>query len=143
MSEKQSTSPQHSVMTWDEFDEVCVKLASKIEQWNLNEEGDQWEIKQIYGVPKGGLVVAVKLSHLLDIPFILDENQIDTHTLIVSDVSNTGKTLKKYKHNIKVTLYYHQETISPPEFSILEKKDKWILFPWEANKPTSKTEKKV
>ena len=48
----------------------------------------------VYGIPRGGLCLAVSLSHYLNIP-LLELPQ--DNCLIVDDIYDSGKTLEKYK----------------------------------------------
>ena len=92
-------------MTWALFDKATRKLAERIIV--LKESG---VIKSIYGISRGGLVVAVRLSHMLDLPLILNS---------------------KDKNSLIATLYYNEISAVIPKFWIFKKKDKWIVFPWE------------
>jgi hypoxanthine phosphoribosyltransferase len=113
-------------MTWQQFDKACYKLAEKLRPTKFD---------NIYGPPRGGLVVAVRLSHLLKIPLILDIKNSTSNTIVVDDIADTGKTLKPFKSEncylCVATLYYHRQSIVEPDFWIYEKTDKWIVFPWE------------
>ena len=113
-------------MTWALFDEATRKLAERIIA--LKGSG---VVKSICGIPRGGLVVAVRLSHMLDLPLILHSKEIQPHTLIVDDIADSGKTLRKYKNSLIATLYYNERSTVIPKFWIFKKKDKWIVFPWE------------
>ena len=108
------------------FDQAARKLTDQI--FSLKECG---VVKSIYGIPRGGLVVAVRLSHLLDLPLILDPREIQSNTLVVDDIADSGKTLEKFKNNIIATLYYNEKSPVTPKFWIFKKKDRWIVFPWE------------
>lgn len=93
-------------------------------------------IKNIYGVPRGGLVVAIVLSHYLKKPIILEKKRITSKTLIVNDISDTGNTLSKLlmkrTYFMVLTLFKKNGTIFNPEYYVREKlPDSWIVFPWE------------
>jgi hypoxanthine phosphoribosyltransferase len=113
--------------TWNKFDEDVQKIAQRI--------SPLW-CKNIYGIPRGGLVLAVKLSYLCDIPLLIDKEKITYDTLVVDDISDSGKTLKEFKEKgcIVMTIYYHKNTILMPDFCLREKKSEWITFPWEKDK---------
>ena len=120
-------------MSWKEFERGCWEIQQK-----LVEEYCPVSIlkfKNIYGVPRGGLCIAVKLSHLLGLPVITDEKKITDYTLIVDDIAETGKTLnrllKKHPKCITATLYFHKQSMIMPDIWIYKKKNKWIIFPWE------------
>ena len=48
----------------------------------------------VYGVPRGGLVLAVVLSHRLGLPLLLEPT---AGCLVVDDVYETGQTLAPYR----------------------------------------------
>lgn len=116
--------------TWEQFDEDCKKIIEWIRENNFKFTG-------IYGIQRGGLILAVKLSHLLHIPLILNRTSIYSKTLIVDDIADTGKTLKnlmggvRTKKNIVITLWYHKQSKFKPNFTLREKKKAWIVYPWE------------
>ena len=71
--------------TWSEFDKSVEQIANKCRFK---------EFSGIYGVPRGGLCLAVALSHKLNIELISKPLK---NSLIVDDVYETGKTLNKFK----------------------------------------------
>ena len=86
--------------------------------------------KSVYGIPRGGLVPAVYLSHLLDIPLV---QKPEIGCLVADDIADTGETLKMYR-NMRysiATIYYHEQSIVEPDIWVYEKTDEWIKFPWE------------
>ena len=110
--------------TWQQFDKDCHEITNWIKGYNL-------KFKNIYGIPRGGLCMAVKLSHLLDIPLT---NKISKETLIVDDISDTGETLFKLvkeKDNTVITLFYHEQSKFTPLLYMNTKKKLWIHYPWE------------
>lgn len=119
--------------SWNSFDKDCQQLARQYRKYGRM-------IKNIYGVPRGGLVVAVKLSHLLDRPVIMQQKFISKDTLVVDDICDTGETLKKLLTGKKffgiATLWLKESPGYPVNF-VNRKKDQWIIFPFETNK-TSK-----
>ncbi len=93
----------------------------------------------VYGVPRGGLIVAVLVSHKLGIPLITDlRDMYGKKFLIVDDIADTGVTLERYKklevcnNATFATLDYHKQSIVIPDYWISEKGDKWIVYPWES-----------
>ena len=53
------------------------------------------QIKNIYAIPRGGLPLAVSLSHRLNLPIIMNETEISPQTLVVDDIFDSGATLKE------------------------------------------------
>ena len=92
----------------------------------------------VYGVPRGGLIVAVLVSHKLGIPLITSlRDMYGKKFLVVDDIADTGRTLEKLK-KLEVcdkatfaTLDYHKQSSVVPDCWISEKGDRWIVYPWE------------
>ena len=112
--------------TWAEFD----KDAKKIAAW-AKEKG----FKSLYGIPRGGLVLAVVLSHLLDVPVLLSREDITRDTLIVDDIVDGGKTIQGLLTSLggtfSVASIYCNETAPVRQDFFVRKKEKWVVFPWE------------
>ena len=120
-------------ITWDTIDNLITIIAREIISVSPN-------IYNIYGIPRGGLIPAVLLSHKLGIPVT---QEVKNYSLIVDDISDSGNTLKKvidkcnnpihnYKEVYTATLFERQGTIFEPDF-IGEhiKYNDWLVFPWE------------
>ena len=74
---------------------------------------DKVKFNGIYGVPRGGLPIAVSLSHRLNLQFyMLPSNEI----LVVDDISDTGKTLKDTLHKRIACLYTTSWTEQEPDY---------------------------
>ena len=113
-------------LSWEKFDSACIQIAETIRQ-ELELLGYQM-FENIYGIPRGGLVVAVRLSHLLDIP--LTETPEKKKTLIVDDICDSGKTMIKYKGYATACIYKDKQSIYQPTWWIYKKKE-FVKFPWE------------
>ena len=77
------------LFTWHDFDDAMRMLSLTIQSSGKI-------FNDIYGVPRGGLVVAVALSHLLDLPMITDVGLVSSSTLVVDDISDSGTTCRWY-----------------------------------------------
>ena len=107
--------------TWDEFDMSVEKIANKCKFLKFS---------GIYGVPRGGLCLAVALSHKLKINLILEPKK---NCLIVDDVYETGITLNNYK-NIEGAKFFVLFSKKKPTWwnsVYISEKSEWIVFPWE------------
>lgn len=84
----------------------------------------------IWAPPRGGLTPAVKLSHLMNLPWRKNPTK---RSLIFDDIADTGKRLNAYakKGYYIVTIFYHRQSSFEPNKWLREKKDKYIIFPWE------------
>ena len=112
-----------SYFTWDEFDKSVEYIANQCKFL---------EFSGIYGIPRGGLCLAVALSHKLRVNLITEPSK---NSLIVDDVYETGITLNTLK-NIEGAKFFVLFSKNKPTWwnsvHITEKSD-WIVFPWENN----------
>ena len=107
--------------TWNEFDKSVELIVNKCKFL---------EFSGIYGVPRGGLCLAVALSHKLDLNLI---SKPEKNSLIVDDVYETGITLNTFK-DIEGAMYFVLfSKIKPTWWNTvhISKKSEWIVFPWE------------
>ena len=109
--------------TWSEFDKSVEKIAYKCRFKKFS---------GIYGVPRGGLCLAVALSHKLEINLISEPKK---NSLIVDDVYETGITLNSYKDIEGAMFFVLFSKIKPTWWNtvFISKKNEWIVFPWENN----------
>ena len=107
--------------TWSEFDKSVEKIAYKCRFK---------EFSGIYGVPRGGLCLAVALSHKLKIELISEPIK---NSLIVDDVYETGLTLTTLKDVEGAMFFVLFSKIKPTWWNtvFISKKNQWIVFPWE------------
>ena len=94
--------------------------------------------KNIFGLPRGGLVPAVSLSHILGKPLLFDIEKVEKQTVIIDDIIDTGRTLERLLKKLHFrpficSLYYHRTARVKPDLYIHEKKE-WVIFPWETIK---------
>jgi len=145
-------------VTWKDFEKECIALSKKIKGLKID---------KIIAISRGGLVASRILSDLLTVkishisissyknlrqekePMISDVPKVNLkgkNILIVDDVSDTGKTLKRairYFKDLDVktvyttTPYIKPNTIQIPDFWT-KKTNSWIIFPYEI-KETAKT----
>ena len=110
--------------SWAEFDKSVDYIANQCKFCKFS---------GVYGVPRGGLCLAVALSHKLNIQLI--EKPLK-NSLIVDDVFETGITLSKFK-NIEganfFVLFSKKKPIWWNTVNLYYKKE-WIVFPWENKK---------
>ena len=110
-----------SYFTWSEFDKSVEHIANKCEFLQFS---------GIYGVPRGGLCLAVALSHKLKINLISEPKK---NSLIVDDIYETGVTLNTFKDIEGATFFVLFSKIKPIWWNTvhISKKNQWIVFPWE------------
>ena len=107
--------------SWSEFDKSVEYIANKCKFL---------EISGIYGIPRGGLCLAVALSHKLKINLISEPIK---NSLIVDDIYETGITLKAFKHIEGAMFFVLFSKVSPTWWNSvhISEKSEWIVFPWE------------
>ena len=107
--------------TWSEFNDSVEQIANKCKFLNLS---------GIYGVPRGGLCLAVALSHKLELNLISEPKK---NSLIVDDVYETGITLNTFKHIEGAMFFVLFSKIKPTWWNsvFISEKNQWIVFPWE------------
>lgn len=119
---------------WKEVEKACAKIVNAI-----LDEGK--EIESVFGIPRGGLVVAVMISHLLRKPLIQHAESIDEKTLVVDDICDSGSTFENLMDEL-----YQGRTIEPLTAALYTRStskympfctgelimdDSWLIFPWE------------
>lgn len=115
------------IYTWEQFDADADLIAA----W-----ARERRVKNIYGVPRGGWILAVKLSHLLNnLPIVLCRDEITRDTLIVDDIIQGGNTMQGILSSVGDTvsvavLYYNEDSSRKPDF-YAHRRTKWVRFPWE------------
>ena len=110
--------------TWSEFDKSIEYIANKCKNF---------ETSGIYGVPRGGLCLAVALSHKLKINLISEPAK---NSLIVDDIYETGVTLNTFKNIEGAMFFVLFSKIKPTWWNTvnISTKKEWIVFPWENHK---------
>ena len=117
-------------LSWNDIDKAINKIVATINNSEI-------KISAIGGMPRGGLVPAVIISHRLGIPFISQANIKNTfgNILIVDDICDSGKTLRQFKFEENIytaTLHWKQSAeYQPHYFWEIAYENEWIVYPWE------------
>ena len=84
----------------------------------------------VHGIPRGGLVLAVSLSHRLDLPLL---SSAEPGCLLVDDVYETGLTLEPYRRLENSTTVVWMSKVEPLWWQAVDvtQTNEWIVFPWE------------
>ena len=109
-------------LSWTQFDQAVAVLAKRYASI---------PITGIYGVPRGGLCLAVALSHALQQPLLSDPLP---DALIVDDVYETGRTLQALHARCPNTRFAVWISKCPPlwwQAAVVTDYSEWLLFPWE------------
>ena len=107
--------------SWSEFDKSVEHIANECKFLDFS---------GIYGVPRGGLCLAVALSHKLKINLISEPIK---NSLIVDDIYETGITLNTFRDIEGAMFFVLFSKIKPTWWNTvnISEKREWIVFPWE------------
>jgi len=110
-------------ISWEQIDILIDNLATKIKD-------DYRSFLDIHGIERGGLIPAVMLSHKLGIPY---SNKINSNTLVIDDICDTGHTLDNIVGIHTAVLHYkpHTSKFKPTFYSEEFNSDSWLVYPWE------------
>lgn len=111
------------------------------EQINIiGDKLESHEIEFVAGIPRGGLIPAVMVSHAFGFKYIsyssakMLPGELRSKTLIIDDISDTGATLKEPDKLgfLTSTLCVRVGTQLAPTFTgTTFSHDDWLVFPWE------------
>ena len=109
------------ILSWKDFDSCINSITSACKDK---------QYAGVYGFPRGGLCLAVALSHSLNIPYL---NELKPGCLVVDDVYETGKTLNKVLDLPDTTSFVWYSKVKPKWWNAIEvsNHDEWLVFPWE------------
>ena len=116
-------------ITWNAVDKFVETISTKYKN----------KINGVYGLPRGGLTLAVMISNVMDIPMLASPCK---GCLIVDDICDSGESLLHFVNNSSnpdeahqyeiVTMVYKKNKLNVvPDYYEIEKLDNWIVFPWE------------
>lgn len=114
-------------LSWQDFEVAVDKLARWLEPIANG--------RAIYGPPRGGLCLAVALSHRLGIPLVTTITGSIQNLIWVDDIVDSGTTLKRARENLvgKSVRYCAWINKQEPDdvLYVLDGTDQWVVFPWE------------
>lgn len=124
--------PDVIAVSWEEFDKGARDIARQVAR-HAHDHHERFT--NIYGLPRGGLPLAVRLSYLLGLPLVTAREHVSPSTLVVDDSTVTGKTLKECcrEHRNRSAVFVHKPDTSAfvPDF-ISKTTTKQVNYPWEA-----------
>jgi len=127
-------------LSWKYIDNAIIDLEEKLSDVHID---------FIIGIPRGGLIPAVMLSHRLNKPLHLTPNTKTIGTLlVVDDIIDSGYTIKNHisylltnfpsiSKIITASINITSKTTFIPDFYHEKFTDRWIVFPFETEE-TSK-----
>jgi len=112
-------------ISWIDIDDAVRIIALKILNSNI-------KVTNILGIPRGGLIPAVLLSHQLNVPLLKQGEPPSNTTLVIDDICDSGNTLKFYDFCPTAAIHYKKSAIHRPTFYVDEvRENEWQVYPWE------------
>lgn len=110
-------------LDWAAFDRAIGRMVDEI---------DPAPLTGVYGVPRGGLVLAVALSHWLNLPLA---EAVTVNTLVVDDIHDSGETLRTLRagRQIGPVWVWVTREANPRDYRavLTDIGPDWVVFPWE------------
>ena len=116
-------------LSYDGFAVLLDALQAKISGLDLADPA-------IYGVPRGGLVPAVYLSHRLGIPLVSSPHRLGD-TLVVDDILDTGSTYRRLSDTAAYYAVLLAREALPKVIYGRMYDGPWVEFPWEGGGQTA------
>ncbi len=110
-------------LSYGDFTALLDALQAKISGLELADPA-------IYGVPRGGLVPAVCLSHRLGIPLVFSPDR-PGDTLVVDDILDTGSTYRRLSGAAAYYAVLLARKALPGVIYGRMYDGPWVEFPWE------------
>jgi hypothetical protein len=118
-------------LSWKWVDDQINKIGDKLEGLNL---------EFVSGIPRGGLIPAVMMSHAYGIKYISYSSakmlplELRNKTIVIDDISDTGLTMAEADKLgfITSSLSTRIGTKTLPRLTgEIISDDRWLVFPWE------------
>ena len=121
------------IVTWYQFDLAVAHIAAHLR--GVTYSG-------VYGEPRGGLSLALALSHRMELPML---SQPDPHGIVlwVDDIVDSGKALRAARRRhwtIESASMFLREgaSVVPDVHAFTAYEGEWIVFPWECPEHASR-----
>ena len=116
-------------LSWRDIEKLSADMVNIVQK--------NTKVNYVAGIPRGGLIPAVIISHTFRIPFLdfkeaLKLNQPDI--LLVDDIADSGSTVKKYRVTnltIGTLMLRHDCPHKPDYWGKIMPNDQWLVYPWE------------
>jgi len=125
------------IVSWEEYQTMVDKLAAML---CSSEMLFQMPQMFLWGIPRGGTIVAISISHFNEQLFgYWKENPLTygncSDLVIVDDIVDSGDTATPYHKKFPVaSLFVRGFSSFEPDWYVEKLEDNtWIKFPWEKN----------
>ncbi|MEA1050469.1 hypothetical protein U5801_11705 [Lamprobacter modestohalophilus] len=110
-------------LTWSDFNEAAEQIASRYRHDGLI---------GVHGIARGGLPLAVAVSHRLDLP-LLDHG--GPNVLVIDDIHDSGQTLAQARQRYPGSRFcvWVTRQVRPEGYGavLTDIGQDWLCFPWE------------
>jgi hypoxanthine phosphoribosyltransferase len=115
------------LLSWQDFDQAVERLSRRC---LASAAGGSRRFTGIHGIPRGGLVLAVTLSHRLELPLL---SEAQPGCLVVDDIHETGRTLAPYRQldGCQLMVWISKTELDGLWAAEEMRSPEWVLFPWE------------
>ena len=126
-----------TLISWNQIDKYVDQLCEQVSDYCVENNLELSDMNGVYGIPRGGLIIAVMMSHKLQLPYIDRlQTMYGKRFIVVDDIADSGKTLEQMKaevfdYALLATIHYNSDSIIEPHFWVKEKITDWIVYPWE------------
>ena len=151
---KENPNSGNLLLTWELYGKVLEEIIDDMCHCNFD---------YVYGLPRGGLIPAVSVSHsmksvwsfgTLKTEMITSEEELlqkaderKSHILLIDDILDSGKQMKELIGKLKTkcgdaidikvcSIVYNEKTssVNPDYYGFNNENGGWIDFPWECVK---------
>lgn len=130
---------------WLKYQSLVDSLVKQIKEYKLNDIPIPFS--GLMAIKRGGLVLGVSLSHVLQLPFYIYNKDLEFDKtkiwLLCDDIDDTGATLLSAMNNVGIGNSYvavlfakKHSRLRADFYGQIVEDDVWVVFPWETEKST-------
>lgn len=111
------------VFSWDDFEDAVDTISESV------------SVSAVYGIPRGGLILATAISYKLGVPLLLCEQEVHELSrsgkvvLVLDDARRADSQVSYWDSVDNVQVWTWGSTL--PTNSVIVNPTEWFLFPWE------------
>ena len=127
-----NTSKKKTNLFWDtdvKYDSFEQMIETLIRAIQYSDDGEELPLPAgVYGIPRGGCVMAAVISNRLNIPMLAAPCK---GCIVVDDIAVTLKHYQECGYPIYTWMYKTKSIVKPDWYYDIAADDEWIVFPWE------------
>lgn len=118
-------------LTWEEYGIYLLRFCDMLSFLQEMRARQDIDFKYVFGVERGGLPIAVAVSHYLGIPLLRSLVVDNSRVLIVDDIVDTGETRRKLPVDLHWASIFARKRTEGLVDTYVETTEDWIQFPYE------------